>query len=133
MRTRLQKRKSTGYDATTASHPKRRRLFPPKAAQGNNDGYAPGSVLFRPTRRRPLAAVPAPEIDDHLMRVFLRNTVTGQLLHKAGDWTRDSEKARVFRHSAEAMDWARLLRLKEVEILLAFEQPKYDVTLPLPY
>jgi len=47
-------------------------------------------------------------------------------------WTTNPERARAFRHSAEAMDYARKQRLKEVEVLLAFETPRFEVGLPLP-
>ncbi len=65
------------------------------------------------------------------MKVFLRKTSTGLLFEEPDQWTEDSRKARSFRHSAEAMDLAKRQRLKGVEILLAFDEPQYTVTISL--
>ncbi len=66
------------------------------------------------------------------MKVFLRKISNGLLFEDPDQWTENREKARVFRHSAEAMDTARLKRLEGVEVLLYFEQPQYSVPIPLP-
>jgi hypothetical protein len=75
------------------------------------------------------AAVPGAQAD---MRVLLRQIRSGLLLQDEDRWTTDLERARGFRHSAEAMDFARKKHLKEVEVLLAFDTPRFDVGLPLP-
>ena len=66
------------------------------------------------------------------MRVVLRNMRTGLYVQEGGSWTPDVMLAQVFRHSAEAMDTARDGGLKGLEVLLVFEEPQYNVTLPLP-
>lgn len=67
-----------------------------------------------------------------VMRVLLRNTKTGLYLSKDEGWTADSNSARTFRHSAEAMDEARKTGLQEVEVLLTFDEPPAAVALPIP-
>lgn len=65
------------------------------------------------------------------MRVVLRNIRTGLYLGDNEGWTADLMIARAFRHSAEAMDFARDLQLKDLEVLLAFDEPPHQVALPL--
>lgn len=66
------------------------------------------------------------------MRVFLRQSSSGLLFQEPDQWTADGLKARAFKHSAEAMDTARAKGLTDVEVLLAFEEPAWNVCLPLP-
>ena len=66
------------------------------------------------------------------MRVVLRDIQTGLYLRDAGHWTESVEEAQLFRHSAEAMDKARDRGLKGLEVMLLFEEPQYNVALPLP-
>ncbi len=65
------------------------------------------------------------------MKVFLRQIGTGLLFEEPDQWTDDADRAKTFRHSAEAMDHARERRLSGVEVLLAFEEPRYSVSIPL--
>ncbi len=66
------------------------------------------------------------------MRVFLRQSSSGLLFQEPDQWTSDGHKARAFKHSAEAMDTARAKGLTDVEVMLAFEEPSWNVCLPLP-
>ncbi len=66
------------------------------------------------------------------MRVLLRHIKTGLLFREPDQWTADFTQAQNFRHSAEAMDYARDHGLKEVEVLLSFEDPQFNVPLRLP-
>lgn len=69
------------------------------------------------------------------MRVVLRDTRTGLYLRNTGVWTDNLEEAQRFRHSAEAMDKARNGGLKDLEVMLVFEEPQhtqFNVALPLP-
>ena len=69
------------------------------------------------------------------MRVVLRDTRTGLYLQDTGLWTENVHDAQLFRHSADAMDKARDDGLKELEVMLVFEEPRHDhlnVTLPVP-
>ncbi len=66
------------------------------------------------------------------MRVLLRDTMTGLYFQEPEIWTRETEKARSFKHSADAMDTAREKNLQQAEVILAFEESAYTVSLPLP-
>ena len=88
-----------------------------------------GRLLNREKGTEQFAAVPADQAD---MRVLLRQIRSGMLLQDEDRWTANPERARSFKHSAEAMDFARKKRLKEVEVLLTFETPRFEVGLPLP-
>ena len=66
------------------------------------------------------------------MRVLLRDSATGLYFQEPENWTAESEKAQSFRHSAEAMNLARLKQVRHAEVVLAFEEPGYTVALPLP-
>jgi hypothetical protein len=63
---------------------------------------------------------------------FLRHIKSELLFREPDQWTSDYAKAQNFRHSAEAMDYAREHGLREVEILLAFDDPQFNVPLRLP-
>ncbi len=64
------------------------------------------------------------------MKVFLQNVKTGLLFRDLGEWTDDNEKARAFPNSLIALDFCNLKQLDGIQILLRFDQPRYDVRLP---
>jgi len=66
------------------------------------------------------------------MRVLLRDARTGLYFQDAQSWTPEATEAQAFRHSAEAMDLARHYSLQQAEVVLAFEESRYSVALPLP-
>ena len=66
------------------------------------------------------------------MRVLLRNASTGLYFREPEHWTSETDKAQSFKHSAEAMDLARRKRVQHAEVVLAFEESAYTVSLPLP-
>jgi hypothetical protein len=66
------------------------------------------------------------------MRVLLRDIRTGLYFCEPGDWTAERDRALSFKHSAEAMSFAREKRLQQAEIVLAFEESAYLVSLSLP-
>ena len=66
------------------------------------------------------------------MRVLLRDTETGLFFQEPSHWTAETERAKNFHHSAEAMDQARAQCVRQAEVVLAFEEPRYSVALPLP-
>jgi hypothetical protein len=66
------------------------------------------------------------------MRVLLRDARTGLYFQEPENWTAEVTEAQTFRHSAEAMDSARQHRLEKAEVILAFEESAYAVSLPLP-
>ncbi len=66
------------------------------------------------------------------MRVLLRDPRTGLYFREPEDWTAETDQALTFRHSADAMDRARAHRLAEAEVVLAFDETRHYVTLPVP-
>jgi hypothetical protein len=66
------------------------------------------------------------------MRVLLRDTSTGLYFRAPKIWTAETGKAQTFRHSAEAMNFARQHHLPHAEVVLAFDESSYAVALPLP-
>jgi len=66
------------------------------------------------------------------MRILLRDLDTGLYFREPEQWTAETERAQTFRHSAEAMDLARAEKVQNAEVVLAFEEPRYSVALPLP-
>jgi hypothetical protein len=66
------------------------------------------------------------------MRVLLRDVKTGLFFREPQAWTAETAHAANFKHSAEAMDLARAQRLLEAEVVLAFEETRHCVSLPLP-
>jgi hypothetical protein len=66
------------------------------------------------------------------MRVLLRDAKTGLYFQEPQGWTAETEKAQAFKHSAEAMDLAREHNVTDAEVILAFEESRYTVALPLP-
>ncbi len=66
------------------------------------------------------------------MRVLLRDAKTGLYFQESEQWTGQADKARAFKHSAEAMNLARQKQLQQAEVILSFEESAYSVALPLP-
>jgi hypothetical protein len=65
------------------------------------------------------------------MRIILRNYKTRQYLQDFGRWTDNPNSAMAFEHSRQAASFAHEKGIKHVEILLAFEDPRYNFRLPL--
>lgn len=66
------------------------------------------------------------------MRVLLRDARTGLYFREPQAWTTETDQALSFRHSADAMDQARAQRLAQAEVILAFDETRHSVALPLP-
>jgi hypothetical protein len=64
------------------------------------------------------------------MKVLLQNMTT-KLFFRQGGWTEDVEKARDFPNSLNAINYCNANGLKNVQVLLKFKQPRYDVALPV--
>jgi len=65
------------------------------------------------------------------MRVLVRHCSEPQYMMADGSWTSLIDKAHDFQHVAVANDHAVACGLKDVEILLKFEDEKYDTALKL--
>lgn len=65
------------------------------------------------------------------MRILLRNRKTGQYFQLPDHWTDDPELAFEFQHGKEAAKLAREKGFEKVEILLAFDNPRLNIRLPV--
>jgi len=66
------------------------------------------------------------------MRVFIRNTQTGWYYQEPSQWTPDQETACDLRQVARAVERIFEAHLENVEILLSYDEPRYDLILPVP-
>jgi hypothetical protein len=65
------------------------------------------------------------------MRVLLRDRKTNLFWGEEGRWTANAATARDFGSSTRAIQFALAERMNEVEVVLSFPNPLYDITLPV--
>lgn len=65
------------------------------------------------------------------MRILLRHTGTGLFFESEDKWTTEPEAARDFGSSGRAIVFVTEWGLGDVEILMAFDDPRYNITLPI--
>jgi len=63
------------------------------------------------------------------MKVVIQNVLTDRYLGEKGRWVRPESEARNFCTSLQAMDFCFQNQLFEVEIVLMFEERRYDIRL----
>ncbi len=61
------------------------------------------------------------------MRILLRQAETGLYLQPSGEWTSNRETARTFATSVLAYYWAKEQHLIKACVLLAFNNPAFDI------
>jgi hypothetical protein len=66
------------------------------------------------------------------MKVFLRNTQTGWYYQEPSKWTPAQEGALDLAQVARAVERIFEAHLENVEILLCYDDPRYDLILPVP-
>ena len=66
------------------------------------------------------------------MKVFLRNTQTGWYYQGPSQWTPEQGAARDLGQVARAVEQIFEAHLENVEILLSYDDPRYDLVLPVP-
>jgi hypothetical protein len=66
------------------------------------------------------------------MKVFLRNTQTGWFYQEPSRWTPAQEEALDLAQVARAVERIFETHLENVEILLCYDDPRYDLILPVP-
>jgi hypothetical protein len=66
------------------------------------------------------------------MKVFLRNTQTGWFYQGPSQWTPDQATALNLEQVARAVSRIFETHLENVEILLSYDDPRYDLVLPVP-
>ena len=65
------------------------------------------------------------------MRVLLRNTQTGWYYQEPSKWTPEPDSACDLEQLPHAVNLAFEARLEDVEVLLSFDDPQFNLTLPL--
>jgi hypothetical protein len=65
------------------------------------------------------------------MRILLRDKRTSLYYAGGGRWTEDRTTAQAFANGDALIDEALLQGLQEAEIVYAFEDPAYDLTVPI--
>lgn len=66
------------------------------------------------------------------MKVFIRNTQTGWYYQEPSKWTPDQNAAWDVGQVARAVERIFEAHLENVEILLSYDEPRYDLVLPVP-
>ena len=66
------------------------------------------------------------------MKVFLRNTQTGWFYQGPSQWTPNQAAALNLEQVARAVSHIFEIHLENVEILLSYDDPRYDLVLPVP-
>ncbi len=65
------------------------------------------------------------------MKVLLRNTKTGQYYQEPTKWTPEPGAAADLQGLSRAVALAFERQMEDVEILLCYEDPRYDLVLPV--
>ncbi|HVV02278.1 MAG TPA: hypothetical protein VHH88_12995, partial [Verrucomicrobiae bacterium] len=65
------------------------------------------------------------------MKVLLRHVNTGLYYRDSSEWTENPDAASDFKASANALQLVSEMRLEGVEIVLWFDDPRYNLILPL--
>jgi len=66
------------------------------------------------------------------MKVFIRKTKTGWYYQEPSKWTPDQGAAYDLGQVARAVERIFEAQLEDVEILLSYDEPRYDLVLPVP-
>lgn len=64
------------------------------------------------------------------MRILLQHKVTGLYLTDTGGWSRLSSEALDFVSSTTALDFCAANALKDIQLVLKFQEEKFDIVLP---
>jgi hypothetical protein len=66
------------------------------------------------------------------MKVFLRSIQTGRYYAGPSKWTLERQAAQDLTQTARAVELIFETHLEDVEILLCYDNPRYDLVLPVP-
>ena len=65
------------------------------------------------------------------MRILLQQKETGLYFKDIGSWNRDASEAMDFLSSTSAIDFCVLNKISNVQLVLKFEEQRYDIVLPV--
>ena len=66
------------------------------------------------------------------MRILLQNPQNKLFVSRNDNWTPSAHLAYDFRHSQQALDFVRTQNLKEVQLVVKFDDSQWDEIVPLP-
>jgi hypothetical protein len=66
-----------------------------------------------------------------IMRILLQQKETGLYFKDVGSWTRLNGEAMDFVSSTAAIDFCAVNKLTDVQLVLKFDEQKYDIVLPV--
>ena len=66
------------------------------------------------------------------MRILLQSPKTKLFVCHKEKWTPSAHLAHDFQHSQRALDFVRRQNLKDVQLVVKFEDPQWDEIVPLP-
>lgn len=61
------------------------------------------------------------------MKVFVQEKKTGRFLQAPGVWTEDRGRGQIFPGSLQAIDFCHRHGLREVTLIIAFSDPRFDI------
>lgn len=65
------------------------------------------------------------------MRILIQQKQTGLYFKDVGAWTRDASEAMDFLSSTSAIDFCVTNKMTGVQLVLKFEEQRYDIVLPV--
>ncbi len=65
------------------------------------------------------------------MRILIQQKQTGLYFKDVGAWTRDAAEAMDFLSSTSAIDFCVTNKMTGVQLVLKFEEQRYDIVLPV--
>jgi hypothetical protein len=66
------------------------------------------------------------------MRILLQNPTNKLFVSRKDNWTPSAHLAFDFRHSQQALDFVRTEKLRDVQLVVKFEDSQWDEVVPLP-
>jgi hypothetical protein len=67
------------------------------------------------------------------MRILLQHKQTGEYFSDIDSWVKNSSDAMDFISSTAAIEFCVTNKLNEVQLVLKFDEQKYDIVMPLQY
>jgi len=66
-----------------------------------------------------------------IMRIILQNRESLLYFKSFDEWTEEIEEARDFRQVASAFDYVQIFKIPNLDVVMNFGDPKYDVKTPV--
>lgn len=100
----------------------------------NLDASPVGGLAHPNLRNRSVGTAAAVNrITDLRMRILLQHKQTGLYFKDIESWVRNSTEAKDFISSTAAIDFCVTNKLREVQMVLKFEEQKYDIVMAMEH